>query len=506
MKGRYLSNIYLVWVIFACQSQTDFQEEQNTVTSQLSSAPVKTGEIDFKTEDTLSVITPGVVFFTPPPQDLEGLDLDESALQGLQMAVGDFAYYASLVEDSLKNHDIPVTFTDRPFISFLPHEDMVVARDQHPSRMMGVALYDGKQPPEIIYGLQTHLALWAAIKDYFQTKEESSKPLLQYFEPTTQRELHIYASHSEILNQTGERLGTGYHSLFGTQMAKKASKYRFGLFAYYRFPITEGLTALVCRVPSRYDESAINLYVWNEQTQTIIEQIPLAENLWDDHSIMVMDSWIKRDPNNNSLEIIQRKKEASIDGGHRTETDSLYRWKWSDSGFKRSIAGDLKIKQFPLKDWASHESSKPVIKELTIVDNEFVWLPLETGDLSWENLMMTIPKQYQLVKEPIPNQFNQQQVDTLVTLSQPNLKLQFYRTPEENLILSGSIQDQSIIFKNGLQIGITKNRLKELYPQLSNRNTLPDQVVIKSRHGDRVFSCHFLQDTLTNIEITNYIH
>ena len=458
-------------------------------------------------EDTLFIFEKGVVFFTPTASELQNISWDQGTSEGVSMAVGDFAYYASIMADSLERQDISAQFTSSKYIVYpLESSPLTIDRTEG-NALMGLAMFDGENAPEVIYGFHTHLSIWAAIQDYFQVNQAPELPLLQYFQQTNSDNLHIYSSHSDILNQRGQRIDPAHHDKFGTSIAGRASKYRMSLYGYYKFNLRDSLVATVCRVPSRYDESAVNLYIWDQQSQKVRQRLPLAENLWNDHWIMVMDSWINA-KSNGDFEIIQRKKEARMKDGQRQEWDSLYRWVWKGQGLVRASTGGLAKRSFPLKDWASYqEPAAPApLKEITITEEDFVWLPLETGDLTWENVILEIPKPYTLEKEPIANQINQYQIDTIFTLKQKGLEFKFYHTPDQRYIIGGTITNNSLGFKNGLQVGISKPQFQSLFQKLSDKSTLPDQVKVRSRQGDRVFSCYFESDTLVRIELTNYLH
>ncbi len=504
MRGSYTIFIFFLG---ACSAPQNYAEE--SVPAESAMTPVAATTMVHPVEDdTLFVTSKSVVFFTPNEEDLQSLKLDQGAKEGIRLAVGDFAYYASVIADSLQSQSIPVVFTDKKFIALPQASDGLVIDRQQSNSLMGVALYDGTGTPQVIYGLQTHLTLWAAISKYFSVAESPSLPLLDYFQDIAPKQLHIYTSHSEILNQTGKRIDPSWHLKFGTYLAQRARKYHMGLFGYYKFPLQDSLVATICRVPSRFDESAIHLFVWDEKTQQVIHQLQLAENIWNDQWIMVMDSWINQDPTTGKFEIIQRKKEAKVENGQRHETDSLYRWKLSGRKLLRSSAAGLTTRNYPLKDWASYEEAPApaAITEIAIVDEEFVWLPLPTGDLTYENLILEIPKGYSLAKEPIANQFNKHQMDTLFTLSKADLEFKFYRTPHDNLIIGGSLSTGAVRFKNGVQIGMGKAAFAQVFEKLKHRTELPDLINIKSKNGDRIFSCKFQNDTLAHIKLTNYIH
>jgi len=236
-----------------------------------------------------------------------------------------------------------------------------------------------------------------------------------------------------------------------------------------------------------------------------VDEIELAENVWNENWIMVKDSWITAGFTPGNFSIVQRKKEARMENGIRTVIDSLYKWQWTGSEFMRLNTEDLTPIHFPLKDWESYqEPKKPT--EITIVDEDYVWLPLETGDLTWENVILELPKPYSIEKEPIENQLVSQQIDTLITLTQPNVKLKFYRSPGNYLIISGVVSDASIKFKKGLKVGVAKKDFASAFEKLKPYSYLPDLVKVSSKDHDRVISYYFQNDTLARIEFTNFIH
>lgn len=504
MKTLY-TIVVMGQILIACNSPRDMQPDPIQQESSLASPRGPTTPPE---SDTLFISERSVIFFTPNTHDLQSLTPDQGTQEGIRQAVGDFAYYASIIADSLEGSNIDVVFTEKKYIS-MPHQPhpLLIDRQQSGS-LIGLAMYDPSGSPKVLYGMQTHLTLWASINKYFAMTEHPQVPLLDYFQEIDPQSFHIYSSHSDILNQTGKRVDPSYYQVFGSRLAKRASQYRMSLFAYYKFTLNDSLIAAVCRVPSRYDESAINLYIWDPKKQRVTASLELAENIWNEHWIMVKDSWITTDSSTGTFEVIQRKKEASTEQGQRQMTDSLYRWQWNGREFLPMPLRNLSKSRFPLKDWASYEEPQPApkITELTIIDEDFVWLPLETGDLTWENLILELPKPYSFAKEPIPNQFRRQQIDTLVTVSQSKWEFKFYNTPDNYLFLGGQLSDGAVIFKNGMQIGIPKSAFSALFEQLSARGELPDLIRISSKDGDRIFSCQFSNDTLIQIELANYIH
>jgi len=451
----------------------------------------------------LSVTGPSVIFYVPKAGELNALIPDHASFEGLVQAIGDFAYYAGIVSDSLESRQIPVYYTDQHTIRLGP-DQFTIERNENKAPM-GMILYDGVDQYKVLPGMQTHLSLLAAIADFFYLQQDHSIPLEDYFDPANSTHLHIYSSHSDILNQVGRRIDPGYYPKFGQQLARRAGKYHMSLFAYHKFNLTDSMKVFICRVPSIYDESSVKLYIWDSVVEQVVDEMQIAENVWNEQWILVKDSWITLGPDTGRFSFITRKKEARMNQGKRVETDSLFRWQWTGSQFKPLPVSGLSLKEFPLKDWQSYQEPQ-LPSEIAIIDEDYVWLPLETGDLTWENIIMELPKPYSIDKEPIENQLAARQIDTLITISRPNLRLKFYQAPDNILLVNGEVTDGSLSLKRGVKVGISKMDFIRIFEKLSSYQSIPDQIEVRSKTSDRIISYSFKGDTLVRIEFTNFIH
>ena len=321
-------------IIQACTGQTDFSTEQGQVTSFIETASTQADPISEIPEDSIYFDGKNVVFFTPGPNELNELELDKAAEEGMHQAVGDFAYYASLISDSMKSTQIPVHFTNRRHLVFEAELHKFTIDRTLTGSPFGLILYNGTEAPKVLPGMRTHLSLMSSISDYFYDQQPELMPILDYFEPVSSNTLHVYSSHSDILNQTGTRLDPSYYDKFGALVAKRAGKYRMSIYAYHKIALGDSLSAIICRVPSKYDESSIRLYIWDNTIENVVSEIELAENVWNEKWIMVQDSWLYTPTDSEKFSITQRKKEARIKDGKRTVLDSLYRWQWTGSGFE----------------------------------------------------------------------------------------------------------------------------------------------------------------------------
>ncbi len=497
--------LLLLLLIQGCMNRKDLTEEQVPVESFAVPVSDKNEHILETPTDSIYFDGSSVVFFTPRVEELNALLLDKSVRESVQQAVSDFTYYASLVSDSLQSSQIPVFFTDQRYIVFGQGSQQFEVDRNRSGSIIGMILYNEQEAPKVLPGMQTHLSLLASIADYFYDPQTNIMPLLNYFDGVDPQSLHIYSSHSDILNQTGNRVDPFYYLKFGNNLANRANKFSMSVFAYHKFLLDDSLVAIICRVPSHYDESSVKLYIWDRQVEMVLDEIELAENVWNDKWIMVKDSWITTDTALGNFSIVQRKKEARMENGKRTVIDSLYKWQWTGDEFIRLSTEDLSLINYPLKDWDSYQEPETP-SEITIVDEDYVWLPLETGDLTWENVILALPKPYSIEKEPIENQLVSNQIDTLVTISQPHVKLKFYRSPENNVFINGVVSDASINFKKGLKIGVGKSEFAAVFEKLKPHSILPDLVKVSSKDQDRVISYYFQNDTLVRIELTNFIH
>ncbi|GJM27921.1 MAG: hypothetical protein DHS20C17_05560 [Cyclobacteriaceae bacterium] len=502
--NKGISILFPMAILVGCGQPKDIRDRSDS--SESYAHPVFDSVVISEEDASDSIFVSGqsVIFYAPSAKELAKFTIDNATREGVRKAIGEFAYYASIVSDSLKSKNIPVYFTENPHIVFDQGSYSYDIEHDNNSSLLGLILFNGQDQPVVLPGMQTHFSVLSAVNDFFSMNTAGTIPLLEYFDEVDTHTLHIYSSHSDILNQTGQKINPNYYPKFGTKLSSRADKYHMSMYAYHKFKLEDSLVAIICRVPSMYDESAIKLYIWDQQAESVLDQIELAENVWNEQWIMVKDSWISLTPDQGLFSLVQRKREARMADGLRSETDSLYQWNWTNSGFKQMPVSELLIDNYRLKDWESYQEPQSPA-EITFVDEDYVWLPLETGDLTWENIIMQLPKPFKQIKEPVESTLVKGQVDTLVTISQTNVSFKFYRSPIGTLIIGGNVSTPVIKFKNGLRVGLTKKEIAPMFNRL-NSSPIPDVVRIRSKQGDRTISCFFMNDSLNSIEFTNYIH
>ncbi len=156
--------------------------------------------------------------------------------------------------------------------------------------------------------------------------------LLKLFKEISLNELHVWAVNdkSEGNKYNGSIIDTLFFPLFGEYMTQYKSYYTnpetqitkysgYNLFASYKFPINNYLTALILRVPSQYDESAISIWIYNSKFNRLTKSIELADSFGDENWYFNKDSWIEK--RNDSICVITRQLDHEIN--ESTSVDSI---------------------------------------------------------------------------------------------------------------------------------------------------------------------------------------
>jgi hypothetical protein len=115
----------------------------------------------------------------------------------------------------------------------------------------------------------------------------------------------------------GVEIDSAYYPLLGDYM-KKQSNY-LKLFAVSKFIINDNFFGLILRVPSQYDESALDLWLYDSKNKRLFHSIELADGFGDENWYFNKDSWFVS--NSTSFDIISRKIEHEIN--EETMVDSI---------------------------------------------------------------------------------------------------------------------------------------------------------------------------------------
>ena len=225
--------------IFGCGKQQNLQEKQIPSDSYVETVTEKIEPLTEIEQDYLYVEGASVIFYAPKAEELSSLAIDQAGIEGLSQAIGDFAYYASIVSDSLQSKQIPAIYTDKRLITLNQESGEITIDRQADSSPMGMILFDGIDHYQQLPGMQTHLSLLAAVNDFFHDDGVSAIPLLDYFKHAESGRWHVFSSHSDILNQVGRRVDPSYYAKFGEKITYRAGKYHMSVYAYQKFDLAD---------------------------------------------------------------------------------------------------------------------------------------------------------------------------------------------------------------------------------------------------------------------------
>jgi len=111
-------------------------------------------------------------------------------------------------------------------------------------------------------------------------------------------------------------------------------------------------------------------------------------------------------------------------------------------------------------------------------------------------------------KKPVANKFSEQQVDTLVTLRKGRSYVQLYVVgTEENKCFyqSALIRDSLQVFSQPLQIGFTKEQVKQAFSPLAQEQDLPDIIQISNGTGTDLIYLVFSSNKLKTVQFQPYL-
>lgn len=164
------------------------------------------------------------------------------------------------------------------------------------------------------------------------SKTKTNLDLLALFEDINGDNLHVWAKSDKTNGDKfqGKQIDTIYFPLFGNYMDSYKQYYTdpktnitkysgYYLFASYKFTIDNSFTGLILRVPSQYEESAIDLWIYDIKNDKLIKSVELADGFGDENWYFNKESWIRK--TNDGLIIINRKIEHEIN--ETTLVDSI---------------------------------------------------------------------------------------------------------------------------------------------------------------------------------------
>ena len=177
--------------ILGCGEQKDLRENQIHSDSYVETVADRVEPPTEIEPDHLVLDQASVVFYAPKSEELNTMIIDQASREGLVQAIGDFAYYASLVRDSLRSIQINSWYTDKQLITLKQDDQPVVIDRKELNAPIGMILFDGIDHYKVLPGMQTHLSLISAIHDFFNDQVAPSVPLLDHFKQTESTKIHV---------------------------------------------------------------------------------------------------------------------------------------------------------------------------------------------------------------------------------------------------------------------------------------------------------------------------
>jgi hypothetical protein len=83
-------------------------------------------------------------------------------------------------------------------------------------------------------------------------------------------------------------------------------------YAIGKFEIDSNYIGLLFRVRSQYDESLIQLFLWDKKNKKIVNGIDLADSFGDEGWYFDLESWIIEYKNNGILKIVTHRKDSDL--------------------------------------------------------------------------------------------------------------------------------------------------------------------------------------------------
>lgn len=125
------------------------------------------------------------------------------------------------------------------------------------------------------------------------------------------------------------------------------------IYAIGKFEIDNEFIGLIIRQQSQYDESLIQLLLWNKKQNKIAKGIDLADSFGDEGWFFDTESWISEYIPNSTLKIVTRRKDSEFDEAFKNITykDSLKTNIFTGGKFKITLNELTDTVSFKLKEW-----------------------------------------------------------------------------------------------------------------------------------------------------------
>jgi hypothetical protein len=140
-------------------------------------------------------------------------------------------------------------------------------------------------------------------------KNSASETFLELFQEISFDTLHVYSPCDKPDGRKfeGKIMDSTFYEFFELDAWQLSNLKWQDFYKCYKFEMSDTLTGLIVRRPSQYSETAIDLNVWNNRTEKIINTINLSDGFADGMWFFMMDSWIVDNYENNKFAIVTRR-------------------------------------------------------------------------------------------------------------------------------------------------------------------------------------------------------
>lgn len=125
------------------------------------------------------------------------------------------------------------------------------------------------------------------------------------------------------------------------------------IFAIGKFEINTEYYGLIMRQYSQYDESLIQLFLWDKRQKKIVKGVDLADSYGDEGWYFDKESWIIGYKPNSILKIITRRKDSEVDedSGNKIIADTIKTNNFSMNRFIETKSNIADTSKYKLKEW-----------------------------------------------------------------------------------------------------------------------------------------------------------
>ena len=191
-------------------------------------------------------------------------------------------------------------------------------------------------------------------------EDDSANIFLKTFQDITVDTLHVFSQFgtNQDAKFQGKEIDKSFYHYFAfdenlTFNLKENNVPKEHIYSCYKFKLSDSKTGLLIRIPSQYDVTAIDLFVWDNSTKRIESKETLSDGFGDEGWYFVQDAWITDLNRDGKLDILKRKKDHDEDLDDSTKvknTDSIFVFLANENRFMKSSLQIDKSK-FQLEHW-----------------------------------------------------------------------------------------------------------------------------------------------------------